>query len=102
MSKKAEMLMHQVAETALERKELELKEKTLKEALLAEFNKEGIDKEKNEYGTFSKKTYPRYTFSNKVTKLKEDLELKKHEEIERGVATVEYTESLAFLPVKKK
>jgi hypothetical protein len=102
MSKKLQTLMQQVAETASERKELEVKEKALKDALLAEMHKEGKDKEKNDYGSFTIKQYKKWKYSEAVMDLSTQLKLKQADEQDQGIAECEVTESVAFSPAKVK
>jgi hypothetical protein len=102
MSKKLTSLMAQVAEAAMERKELEIKEKALKEALLVEMQKEGKDKEKNDFGSFTIKQYKKWKYSPAVDDLATKLKLKQADEQDMGIAECEVTESVAFSPTKTK
>jgi hypothetical protein len=102
MSKKLQTLMQQVAETASERKELEVKEKALKDALLVEMHKEGKDKEKNDYGSFTIKQYKKWKYSEAVQELSTKLKLAQADEQDQGLAQCEVSESVAFSPAKVK
>lgn len=94
--------MQQVAEVALQRKELEVQEKALKDALLAEMKKLGKDKEKTEYGSFLVKPYTKWYYSEATTAMAQALKIKQIEEQEKGIAAAEVTESLTFTPTKTK
>jgi len=102
MSKKLEVLMKDVAETAALRKELEEKEKTLKEVLLEEMRKEGKEKEKNDFGSFTIKQYKKWTYTEAVQELSTKLKLAQADEQDQGLAQCDVSESVAFSPVKVK
>jgi hypothetical protein len=102
MSKVLISLMAQVADVAIERKELEVKEKALKEALLAEMNKVGTKKEQTEYGTFTVKPYTKWTYSDKLIAKKEKIKVEELNEQRQGIAVAEITESITFTVAKNK
>lgn len=95
-------LMEQVAEVALERKQLEVKEQALKEALLEEMRMAGLTKEKTEYGSFTVKPYTKWIYSEKLVAKKSKIKEEELNEQRQGIAVAEITESLTFTPVKVK
>lgn len=60
------------------------------------FKKEGVDYADTEFGkaTVARRSY--YTYSDAVTKLEEEVKLKKVEEVEKGVAEESVTEYILF------
>ena len=95
-------LMEQVAEVAIERKQLEVKEQALKEALLEEMRMAGLTKEKTEYGSFTVKPYTKWVYSDKLLAKKTKIKEEELNEQRQGIAVAEVTESLTFTPVKVK
>ena len=94
--------MEQVAEVAIERKQLEVKESALKEALLEEMRMAGLTKEKTEYGSFTVKPYTKWVYSDKLVAKKTKIKEEELNEQRQGIAVAEVTESLTFTPVKVK
>jgi hypothetical protein len=102
MSKKLEVLMRDIADTVTLKKELEDKEKALKDLLLEEMRKEGKEKEKNDFGSFTIKQYRKWTYTEAVQELSTKLKLAQADEQDQGLAQCEVTESVAFSPAKIK
>lgn len=96
------MLLKEVADAIQLRKELEVKEKALKDALLLELKKANKESDESEVGkvTIARRSY--YTYSEMVTKLEEEVKIKKVEEVEKGIAKEEVTEYLLFKEAKIK
>lgn len=95
--------MQQLASTAQEKKQLEVKEKALKDALLEEFKKSNTEKDGLEgVGSFSIARRSSWVYSDVVSKLEDDIKIKKDEEQRRGVAEEKVTEYILFKEVKVK
>jgi predicted phage-related endonuclease len=87
----------QYAEIKAEMKELTERMREIEAEVKKEMAKEGVDKVKSDFGTFSLRTNITYTFSEKVDNLKEKLDRAKEKEVMSGVATIKtQSESLTF------
>ena len=93
---KLNTLVGELAEIALEKKELANKEEVIKDALLVEMNKAGVKKVPTEIGTASITTRKSYIFTDAVKKLEEKLKIKKDEEVKKELATVTESQFVTF------
>lgn len=75
---------------------LEEQEKVLKVAVMAELEKNKLDKAETEFGRFSLATRKNYSYSGKVEEMEEKVKLAKLKEVEKGVARVNETHYLLF------
>ena len=82
------------------RKAIEVEESTLKTAILEMMLKRNTDREETPYGCFSVARRPNYTYSKKVTKLQEAVDLRKIDEVDRGIASKGITEYVLFKPAE--
>lgn len=93
---KIQTLAEQLAGTAEEIKSLKVKEEAIKGLLMAEMLKEGVTKEKYDFGTVSVGHRRSFVYSANVKKLEDKVKMKKLEEERQGVAEEKVTEYVTF------
>lgn len=73
-------------------KELEAQITAIKEVMVGEMKADNLTQFKSDHGTVSFVTRKKYAYTDAVTKLEQQMKLKKIEEEETGVAQVSVTE----------
>lgn len=68
----------------------------ISDMILEEMNRIGVDKQKFEYGTFTRATRTKYIYSDAVKSKEQEVKELKKEEESSGVAKVEETQYLSF------
>lgn len=99
---KIQTLAEQLANAAEEIKGLKIKEEAIKGLLMAEMLKEGVTKEKYDFGTVSVGHRRSFTYSPAIKKLEDKVKMKKVEEERQGVAVEKVTEYVTFRGVSEK
>lgn len=84
------------AEVKFQIKLLEEQKNLLQKDILEDLHKDGVDKFEGEIGKFTICSKKSWKYSKKITKLEDDLKIKKTEEQEKGIAKVEESEYLLF------
>lgn len=82
----------QLAAITSQMKTLEAEAKEVKSQMLDEMKAQNLTNFKSDFGTVSKVTRKKYTYSDEVATLEDQVKLKKVEEEERGLAQVSVTE----------
>lgn len=81
-------------------KALEAKRTAIKIKIISAMEKDGIEKEVTELGSFTRATRTSYKYSEAVEKLAEHLKLAKVKEEQKGVAKSSETHYLVYTPKK--
>lgn len=93
-------ILETYAELKLKEKAIATQIEALKPQALAELHALGTEKHQMQYGTFSLKRTEKYTYTEKVKELEEQVKISKVDEERSGAAKMTVVEVMSFLPKK--
>lgn len=91
-----ETLYKEYADIKAKMKELTEKEDFLKKTILAELDKNGVEKVETTVGKFTVAKRKNWVYSDNIVALKENMKIAEIEEQEKGIAKAEITKYLMF------